>query len=175
MYDDPRVGVHLHPCTLQSIQKARNMTCALPPQRTGERARYLHHASCEQRATRQDYAHILRCPATCCSRRVAGASWFICTRLLHIRLSKEMLFASFWNASELQWTSLALMRRLLLKIRQLLPPQIPCAHGRTDRDMDPLPVRPKTLKSNVSCACDAKRHGNEYAPCRSGCVHENIA
>ena len=25
------------------------------------------------------------------------------------------------------------------------------AHGRTDRDMDPLPVRPKTLKSDVSC------------------------
>ena len=51
----------------------------------------------------------------------------ICTCLLPICLSKEMLFASFWNASELQWTSLALMRRLLLKIRQLLPPQIPCA------------------------------------------------
>ena len=87
----------------------------------------------------------------------------ICTCLLPICLSKGMLFASFWNASELQWTSLALMRRLLLKIRQLLPPQITCAHGRTDRDMDPLPVRPKTLKSNVSCACNANRHGNEYA------------
>ena len=51
----------------------------------------------------------------------------ICTCLLPIWLSKEMLFASFWKASELQWTSLALMRRLPLKLRQLLPPRIPCA------------------------------------------------
>ena len=100
----------------------------------------------------------------------------ICTCLLPICRSKEMLFASFWNASELQWTSLALMRRLLLKIRQLLPPQIPCARM-AERIATRIHYPPdqKTLKSNVSCACDANRQGNEYAPCRRGCVHENIA
>ena len=44
-----------------------------------------------------------------------------------------------------------------------LPAHAPCAHSETDRNMDALPVRPGTLKSNVSCACNANRHGNEYA------------
>ena len=72
----------------------------------------------------------------------------ICTCLLPICLSKEMLFASFWNASELQWTSLALMRRLLLSGNSCRPK----SHARAwqNRSQHGCTTRP-TKKPQVHC------------------------
>ena len=47
-------------------------------------------------------------------------------------------------------------------------------HGRTDRDMDAQPARPRTLKCIVACACNANSHGNDNASGRRGWADEEM-
>ena len=47
-------------------------------------------------------------------------------------------------------------------------------HDRTHRDIEALPVQPRTNKSNIACACNADTNDNEHASRRGGWDDEEM-